>query len=196
MTTPGSSLEMNDSGDNNVQNPFEVDFLGSTVIHLDEALQRVREIERIKQEKLEQSGDSAGLKKQVEKESTCENVAQLDAQKLDGKIKKIVNQVCFFLRVFEISYYKKFGLVYQWHYLPLNTKLCTYDYLSRLFVISWKLMFYSYLQLIPIIKSKNEVCSEEKVEEITSMVSTLVANEHLPSKTSNLLFCSLTLMLI
>ena len=93
MTTPGSSGELNVSEDNSLQNPFEVDFLGSTVIHLDEALQRVREMERIKQEELEKDQESGEPEKTTDKEPSRSNLAQLDAEKLDKKIKQIINEV-------------------------------------------------------------------------------------------------------
>jgi len=90
LTTPISSQEYHGSGENNVQNPFETDFLGSTVIHLDEALQRVREMERLKQEKVEQGIESNEQEKQRENTTVT---TQLDAQKLDSKIKEIISEV-------------------------------------------------------------------------------------------------------
>ena len=41
------------------------------------------------------------------------------------------------------------------------------------------LFFDHFLQVIPVIKSGNEVCGEEKIEEICSLVAKLVANERL-----------------
>ena len=96
MTTPGSSQEREAPGDSSTQNPFESDFLGSTVIHLDEALQRVREIERLKQEKMEQ-GETVEKKPAAVAvggdDGASDNLAELNAQKLDGKIRQIVNKV-------------------------------------------------------------------------------------------------------
>ena len=100
MTTPMSSQEYQGSGDNNVQNPFETDFLGSTVIHLDEALQRVREIERLKQEKVEQVIIPAEQEKQSNEKAAT---AQLDAQKLDSKIKEIINEVKLIFLLFIVN---------------------------------------------------------------------------------------------
>ena len=91
MTTPISSQEYHGSGDNNVQNPFEAEFLGSTVIHLDEAMQRVREMERLKQEKMEQGIDAN--EKELQQIDDKAVTAQLDAQKLDLKIKEIISEV-------------------------------------------------------------------------------------------------------
>ncbi|XP_076816421.1 uncharacterized protein LOC143462234 isoform X1 [Clavelina lepadiformis] len=139
LTTPMDANEQTVTEDDS-QNPFEEDFLGSTVIHLDEALQRVREIERLKQEKND-------ARKQVDQELVTpkaqindSNATQVDAQRLDALIKQVISKV------------------------------------------------------IPKIKSRDEVCTADKIKELCQFVREVVTAEHVPDcdgdKDSNTEFAS------
>nr|XP_018669611.1 pericentriolar material 1 protein isoform X2 [Ciona intestinalis] len=84
LSTPIPSI------DDDATNPFATDYLGSTVVYLDEAMQKVREMERMKQEEKEPTNTNVGNRDYV---SRVERLNKIDAKRIDTCIKGIMAKI-------------------------------------------------------------------------------------------------------
>ncbi|KAI4901846.1 hypothetical protein NFI96_025107 [Prochilodus magdalenae] len=133
----GKSAQDGDSVDNeslistssNLE-PFASDDLGNTVIHLDKALARMREFERMKLKaefavpnpELSSATATAGSAFTEGQSSTDVRCPQIDTQQLDRQIKAIMTEVIPFLKVRELFPNELSVLV---HYLEHMGEVCS-----------------------------------------------------------------------